>query len=127
MESYEMGKAHFDKLSSSAEGQKELKKFDEVIQFDLKDDESFYIKIVSGKVSVTKGKAPTDSPNMITLITDRATVRDIFYKGQLYPGLSDFMFSGKLWMQKSKSGTTIVVKDEKPITAWTSKLLRMHP
>jgi hypothetical protein len=119
MKPHDMAKIHFDNLGSSAEGQAELSKYDEIIQFDLKDDKPFYIKIKNGKVSVTEGTAPLEPRNVITLTTDSATVRDIFNKGQLYPGLADFMFEGKLWLKDSK-------KDENPTTSWAAKLLRMH-
>ena len=126
MKSYEIAKAHFDKLGSATEGQKELNRFDQIIEFDLKDDEAFYIKVESGKVSIIKGKAPEDYRNVIMLLTDRATVREIFYKGQLYPGLADFMFEGKVYMRGSKSGDIMVGEKGKPRMAWAAKLLRMH-
>lgn len=126
MESYEMAKSHFDKLSSSPEGQKELSKFDVIMQFNLKDDDSFFIEIKSGKVTVTRGKATGEPHNIIGFLTDRATVREIFQKGQLYPGLSDFMFEGKVWVMGPKSGAPLGGEVGKPKTAWAGKLLRMH-
>lgn len=126
MESYEMAKSHFDKLNSSPEGRKEISKFNGTIQFDLKDEESFYIEIEGGKVFIKKGKPQVEPQNVITFVTDKATVRDIFHKGQLYPGISDFMFEGRVWVIGSKSGSMMGRKDEKPIAAWASKLLRMH-
>lgn len=119
MESYEIAKSHFDKLSASPEGEKELSKFNETIQFELKDDESFYIGINNGKVSITKGKAPVELGNMVTFITDRTTVKEMFSKGQLYPGIADFMFAGKVWIKAPK-------KHEKPTTSWVGKLIRMQ-
>lgn len=119
MESYEMAKSHFEKLSSSPEGKEELSKFNEIIQFELKDDESFYIDIGAGKVSIKKGKAPVEPGNMVTFITDQATVKEIFTKGQLYPGIADFMFTGRFVIKGSK-------KHEKPTMSWAGRLLRMH-
>ena len=115
MKSFEMAKTHFDRLRASTEGQEELLKMNALIQFDLKDDEPFYIDIKEGKVLMTKGKAPAESGNLITLTLDSATVTEIFQKGQLYPGLADFMFAGKLWFKGS--GST---------RSWAAKLLRMH-
>ena len=119
MKPYEMAKIHFENLSSSADGRTELGKHNEIIQFIVKDADSFYVDIKDGKVSVKEGVAPVEPKNVISLTTDSATVREIFYKGQLYPGLADFMFVGKLWLKDSK-------KDEKPTTSWAAKLLRMH-
>jgi len=119
MESYEMAKLHFEKLGASPEGQQELCKFNEVMQFNVKDDESFYIEIKGGKATVTNGVSTADPKKVISLTLDKATVREIFQKGQLYPGLADFMFSGKLWLKAPKTG-------DKPSTAWAAKLLRMH-
>ena len=127
MESYEMAKSHFDRISSSTEGQKELTKFDHIIEFDLKDDESFYIKIEGGKASIIKGKPPEEYQNVMILSTVRATVREIFQKGQLYPGLADFMFEGKVWIKGTKFGGGFVGEKGKPRSAWAAKLLRMHP
>ena len=128
MKSHELAKAHFDKLVSSPEGREEVSKFDAIMQFDLKDDDSFYIEVKKGKVSVTKGKAPAESQNVMTFMTDQATVREIFQKGQLYPGLADFMFEGKLWFKGAKSDGPKDgwIAGEKTTTAWAAKLLRMH-
>jgi hypothetical protein len=128
MKSYEIAKAHFDQLSSSPEGQREIAKFDAIMQFDIKDDESFHIEIAKGKVSVVKGKASAESRNVMTFLTDRATVREIFQKGQLYPGLADFMFEGKLWFKVPKAGGPKDgwIAGEKSTTAWAAQLLRMH-
>lgn len=128
MKSYEIAKAHFDKLSSSPEGRQELGKFDAVMQFDVKDDESFYIEIKGGKVSVTGGKAPAESKNVMTFMTDMATVREIFQKGQLYPGLADFMFQGKLWFKgpKADGPKDGWMSGEKTATAWAARLLRLQ-
>ncbi len=126
MDSCEMAKQHFEELTTYAEGQAELAKFDGVFQFELEDDDSFYIDVKGGKASVAKGKFPGKAENIVTFLTDKATVRDIFFKGLLYPGLSDFMFAGKLWIRGAKWGSMMGRKDEKPITAWAGKLLRMR-
>lgn len=127
MESYEAAKSHFDRINSTSEGQKELTKFDQIIEFDLKDDESFYIEINNGKASVVKGKPPKEYQNVMILSTDRATVIEIFQKGQLYPGLADFMFEGKVWIKGTKYGGQTVGEKGKPRASWAAKLLRMHP
>ena len=119
MKPYEMAKIHFENLSSSEDGRNELGKYNEIIQFELKDTDPFYVDIKDGKVNVKEGVAPVEPKNVIKMTADSATVREIFYKGQLYPGLADFMFAGKLWLKDSK-------KDEKPTTSWAAKLLRMH-
>lgn len=126
MDSCEMAKHHFDELSSYAEGKEELARFEGVLQFELKDDDSFYIEVKGGEAAVVKGKFPGNAENIITFLTDRAAVRDIFYKGLLYPGLSDFMFAGRLWIRGAKWGSMMGRKNEKPITAWAGKLLRMR-
>ena len=126
MDSCDMAKHHFDELSSYEEGKQELARFEGVLQFELKDDDSFYVDIKEGNASVAKGKFPGISENIVTFLTDRGTVRDMFYKGLLSPGLADFMFAGKLWIRGAKWGAMMGRKDEKPITAWAGRLLRMR-
>ena len=127
MASYDEAKGHFDRINSSNEGHKELTKFNHIIEFDLTDDESFYIEIKDGKASVIKGKPPESYENVTILSTDKATVGEIFHKGQLYPGLADFMFQGKVWIKGTKYGGQTVGEKGKPRASWAAKLLRMQP
>ncbi len=112
---YEKVTFFFNQLSHSTKGRSDLGRCDQIIQFDLKDDESFQIEIKGGQVSLSKGIVQGLPLKGILLIkTDKETLSSLLEKKFT---LGDAIYERKLWVYGN------VLKG--PSMAWLSKLLRL--
>lgn len=80
---YELAVTFFSNLQNIPQGRKELERFNRDVQFELVDDESFYVQIKEGKVSVKKGICPLEKGEPIHLKLYKETMTELL-KGRLY-------------------------------------------
>lgn len=127
--SIEVAKNFWGNLEQSQEAQTELRKYDRQIQFELVDDESFFVDIKGGKVSINKGKAKTSTEQgPIYFVTDKETLLGLF-RGKLRfttlyayaPGTTSG--KGKLYAKPSPGVATGMIGGV--LIYWVGKLIRM--
>lgn len=78
---FEGAKPFFEGLEGVAEAQGVLRRYDQVIQFLVEDDEPFYVDISRGRVRVAAGEAgprSLDQPHLLHLRTRAATLLRLF-------------------------------------------------
>ena len=109
----EIADEFFARLNSTEETKDLLRRFDQKIQFELKDDKPFYVWIRGGEVSITEGEAEPSLEEVFTVESDRDTLMEIF-SGKLRP--FDAICQMKLHMLE-------VAKS--PIKGWLGKLIRI--
>ncbi len=113
---YEKARLFFNQLSHSTKGRSDLGRFDQIVQFNIKDNESFQIEIKGGQVSLSKGIVqglPLEDTLLIK--TDKETLSSLL--GKRF-SLGDAIYERRLWVYGN------VLKG--PYMAWLSKLLRLN-
>jgi hypothetical protein len=124
----EVAESFFGNIQNSPDGQSELSKYDRQIQFELTDDESFFVDIKKGKLSINKGKTeirPDQGP--IYFITDRDTLFRLFRGKMRYTEAYEYAprppdGKGKLFIKGTpgvKGGSGGI------LTIWVGTLIRM--
>ena len=76
---FEMAVQFFGYLNDSDEGHRELSRLEKIIQFQVRDDESFWLDVHNGIVTVNKGMAPQNQV-AVTFSPDRETLNSLFQR-----------------------------------------------
>ncbi len=78
-ELFEAANRFFSRLNESQEAQKEMKKHDRIIQFEVRDDQPFHLDIKNGALTVKKGTMPRGSlPEPVRFETYRQALEAMF-------------------------------------------------
>lgn len=120
MKSFDMLKEIFNKLENRAEAKELMKMYDQTVQFEITDEESFIIEFKNGKTFFKKEKknwppaTRAEFKNLNWLRTDKKTLKDIF-QGTMGP--MEAFYKEKLWI----SG----LMPKQHIDSWLFRQIRM--
>ena len=105
----------FKDLSISSKAQKELRRYDQIIQFNITDEGLFFIRISNGEAIAERGEIEKfDFLNVLLIKTDTNTINALLEKDLT---LGEALFQGKIDIYGN------IVKEY--IIAWLSQLLRI--
>ncbi len=111
---YERASQFFNGMEGSSRLREEIKKFDQVIQFDPKAGEPFYVQISRGRVKFGKGKKyPPDVEEGLYIIGDQESL-DHLFKGEM--SLAESIYHHKIQIPG--------YREKEPLMAKFSRLLR---
>ncbi len=113
-ELYDRASQFFNEMESSPTLRRQIKEYDNVVQFDPKDGEPFHVKISKGKVEFGKGKKYLpDLEEGLYITSDQDTLNCLF-KGEM--SLADGIYHHKIQIPG--------YREKEPLMAWFSTLLR---
>ncbi len=117
---FEMAVKFFGRLNDTVEGQKELKKLDKIIQFRVKDGESFWLDIRNGKLTMNKGMAQPDVV-AVTFSPDSDTLMKLFERKLRFVDVLPAMGSPT----EARMPITPFVARRGTLGSWAGKLFRI--
>ena len=117
---FEMASKFFGGLNHFVEGQKELRRIDKVIQFQVRDDQSFWLNIRNGSLTLNIGMAPPDQVG-VTFSPDRETLVQLFQRKLRYVDVVPFMGSPSA----ARMPITPFVARRGILASWVGKLIRI--
>ena len=126
----ELAERFFGNLQYFPEAQKELKRYDRQIQFELTDDESFFVDVKGGKVSINRGITRIGAQGPIYFVTDRETLISLFRGKERFanlyeyrPGINPAEVKGRLYVRVTPMVASGMVGGV--LIWWLGKLIRM--
>ncbi len=111
---FERIRSLFEDLSKSPKTQKELSRFNQIIQFKIINEEPFFVRIFDGGVTAERGEVEFDFMDVLLVKTDTNAISAILEKSMT---LGEALFEGKVYIYGSIGKEYII--------AWLSKLLRI--
>lgn len=115
----ELAGQFFKKLSNSLAGHDELKRTNQVIQFDVRENGTFYVDILDGKASVRKEK-PAENVG-IRFVTDEDTLAQLFQGKKMFTDTVPFFTPPEA---KGLMTTPDESNIRSPLMCWVGKLIR---
>lgn len=110
---FDLVKEFFEKLSRAKEAEEILKRFNQKIQFNVKDGESFFVEIKNGSISVIKGETEPDIREVTNIHSDKETLTKLF--------------QGKIGFVESMAGQRLYAREmlKKATVAWVGRLIKI--
>lgn len=113
---FERVRSLFEDLSKSPKTQKELSRFNQIIQFRIINEEPFFVRISDGGVTAERGEVEQfDFMDVLLVKTDTDAISALLERNLT---LGEALFQGKIYIYGSIGKEYII--------AWLSKMLRIR-
>lgn len=104
----------FGEVAGAADSQRELSRYDQIIQFHILNEQPFFIRVSGGKVSSQSGETgDRDFQKVLKIETDAATITALLERRRT---LGEALFEGKVNIYGNAAKEHVI--------AWLSKLFR---